>query len=503
MSKVKEPIMIFTGDGKEIEKDTLIKYAIKSTDTKYYVEYTYKKVLQPPYNFGELVQLKDRSPVLQACIDQKSTDTSGLGYKFVAVENDADENNKEILIDIFNNFSEDIITTMKREEVDFNATGNSFLEIVLDIEGRWKDLKHYSIVDIRKTINENIAVQKIGLNKVYFNKWGHKDESGNPVDIDYKTGDILENNSIDNKASYFKFFTEYDPMNAYYGTPPYLSSIGAIYGNVALTNFNTSFFETYGIPSWAVFIKGDFNGDEDSVNNIRESIKKKLNDIKQTPGSPLIITIDGKEVEIVFEKLSTEVKEGSFRLYKKDNDNEILMTFRMPPQRVGISVEGSLSGSNAEELLKNYKYTVIEPRQYELEAFINKLIKETLDIHDWEFRFKDIDLEDEKTTIEKYERLFKMGAKTPNQIIEELGGDKSDLLGMDDYYINGKNITNPSLEMDAGFVEEVYKSRDAEFITVLKSLEDKAADVDKIEEFKALKSKENKKKETTWWRRWF
>lgn len=461
--------------------------------------------MRPPYNFMELAQLKDRSPVLQACIEQIATDIAGLGYKFVAVRTDADEGNKERLIEVFNNFSDDIINTMKRQEIDYRATGNSFLEIVTGLEGELKDIKHYSIVNIRKTANENIAVQKVGNKKVYFNKWGHTDENGNKIEIDYQTGEPLTTNDFSRRATYFKFFHEYDLLNSYYGTPSYLSAIGAVYGNVSLTNFNTSFFETYGIPSWAVFIKGDFNGDEEYTEKIRESIRKKLNDIQKTPGSPLIITIDGQEIEIIFEKLSTEVKEGSFRLYKKDNDNEILMTFRIPPQRVGISVEGSLSGSNAKELLENYKYTVVEPRQYEIETFINRLIKETLDIHDWEFRFEDIDLEDEAKTIEKYEKLFRMGVKTPNEIRGELGLEKSEAVGMDDYYINGRNISNPSTNIgwDVGFVDEVYKSRDREFIEVLKGLEEKAVDIEQFEEFKAIKSKEKKRKETPWWRRWF
>ena len=72
--------------------------------------------------------------------------------------------------------------------------------------------------------------------------------------------------------------------------------------------------------------------------------------------------------------MSTDVKEASFRLFRKDNRDEVMIAHGVPGYRIGIIETGSLGGSTARESTEIYKRSVIDPRQVIIEETINQEI---------------------------------------------------------------------------------------------------------------------------------
>lgn len=99
----------------------------------------------------------------------------------------------------------------------------------------------------------------------------------------------------------------------------------------------------------------------------------------------------------------------------------------------------------ASETTEIYKRSLIDPIQKKIERRINKVIvREKLGIRDYEFRFSQIDTQDEKVDIEVAVPLFGMGGITPNELISYFG-QKFNLKpsgnpAMDYHYIGGKAV---------------------------------------------------------------
>lgn len=230
-----------------------------------------------------------------------------------------------------------------------------------------------------------------------------------------------------------------------------------MHGDIARRDYNIAFFDNWGVPAYAVFITGNFDPgelDEQGKSEFERSIEEHFNELSKSPHSTLIMSVpttEGQgEVNIEFKPLSTEVKEASFRLFRQDNRDEILAAHGVPPYRMGIAETGSLGGSTAQESTEIYKRSVIEPRQEMLESMINKYILwEGFEAFDWEFKFAEIDTQDEKHDMDMATELFRNAAMTPNQLIhyfgERFGLEPVDHPAMDAHYLNGMPIT---LEVD-------------------------------------------------------
>ena len=234
-------------------------------------------------------------------------------------------------------------------------------------------------------------------------------------------------------------------------------------------NYNTSFFKNYGMPAFAVLVSGDFydydekpfiedehgnkidNPDYDVKETLRYKISQQLKEVIKNPHSAMAITIpsEGEEgnVDIKLQPLSVDTKEASFRLYRKDNRDEVLHAHRVPPYKLGINENGSLGGSNIKEATTNYKNDVVAPIRDDDEFIINQLIKNEFNIIDWEFKIIEHDNRDYAGDVAIIKELFNMASITPRQIIENIG-DKFGLTApednpyLDEYYLNGQPLDN-------------------------------------------------------------
>ncbi|MCE7697864.1 MAG: hypothetical protein K8E24_003170 [Methanobacterium paludis] len=159
---------------------------------------------------------------------------------------------------------------------------------------------------------------------------------------------------------------------------------------------------------------------------MQNAIENKYKEVLDNPHGFMVFMIPTSspdtKVEVKFEKLSVDVKESSFRLYRQDNRDEVIAAHRMDPYRINAGRTGSLGGNTSVESKKNYKTGVAKPEQRRLEAFINIYViwdENGFNIQDWKLKLEEIDTEDESHEMDMDKALFLMGARRPIDLIKK------------------------------------------------------------------------------------
>ena len=196
-------------------------------------------VITPPYNMYELANYYDASFANHAAIDAKVANIVGLGYSFnisdrtsLNLESREDstavdkarkriERMKIELTDWLESMNDDdsFTTTMKKVLIDYESTGNGYLEIGRTALGQIGYVGHVPATTIRVRRLRDGYLQIIGQKVVYFRNFGANNP--NPV-----TGDPRPNELIHYKS--------YSPLNTFYGIPDILSAVSSLVGDLSL-----------------------------------------------------------------------------------------------------------------------------------------------------------------------------------------------------------------------------------------------------------------------------
>lgn len=433
-------------DGEVVSKSYLDRYATKQESKqlppdRFEKAYDADGLMSPLYNLEMLAQLLEFNTYHYRACKTKARDTVGLGWRLKPVEGKENPNEEQRKrgYALFNNVHPfyPLGEILDKAMVDYEATGNGYIEIIRHTSGNIVGMDHIPSHTMRRHRDSVRYQQRRGLKKRWFKALGY------PEDVDVNTGEITSGLSEENRANEVLHIYNYTSRSDYYGIPDILPSLGAILGDVQRQEYNIDFFENHAVPAYAVTVAGA-DLDEQTEQTIKRFFQE---DLKENRHSTLVLTAEhpddpnGKPVEFKFEALSVDVKEASFRLYRKDNRDEILSAHGVPKYRAGIAEEGSLGGSIAEEATKIYKQSVINPRQEMLEDRINRFILPELEITDWVFKFNEIDTRDEEQEEKRIETDFRMGALTPNELREARGRERVEgVPAMDYHYINGQPV---------------------------------------------------------------
>lgn len=434
-----------------------------------------ESLLEPLYDPYQLCELLELNTYHEDCVDVISRDSAGISYDFVPVTGENEDlENKPKIETLFPNLETKINKLLYFMNYDRKSVGYGALEIIREgkSKSRIVNLAHIPSYTLRRTRDGKRAVQRVAGKEVWFVLYGKNyDENNKKCDVHSETGKFYPYNSLkpEEKANELLWTMDYNPKSQYYGLPKIIGSIPTIHGDMSRNNYNTSFFKNYGMPAFAVLVSGDFydydekpfiedehgnkvpNENYDVTETLRYKISQQLKEVIKNPHSAMAITIpsEGEEgnVDIKLQPLSVDTKEASFRLYRKDNRDEILHAHRVPPYKLGINENGSLGGSNIKEATINYKNDVVAPIRDDDEFIINKILKNDFDITDWEFKIVEHDNRDYAGDVAIIKELFNMASITPRQIIENIG-DKFGLTAPDDnpfldeYYLNGQPLDN-------------------------------------------------------------
>ena len=106
------------------------------------------------------------------------------------------------------------------------------------------------------------------------------------------------------------------------------------------------------------------------------------------------------------------VQESSFNKYRQANRDEILLSHRVPINKIGVPEGVSLA--NARDADKTFKEQVCRPAQMRLEKKLNRIIEEKTDA--LVIKFNELSLTDEDTQSKIDERYLRMQVITPNEV---------------------------------------------------------------------------------------
>ena len=378
-------------------------------------------VITPPWNLYELANYYDTSFSNHAAIDAKVENIVGLGYDFrisdktvLRLESNQDreavgrarnriEKAKMEIHDWVENLNDDdsFTQTLTKFYTDVQATGNGYLEIGRTTRGEIGYVGHIPATTMRVRRLRDGYVQIIGEKVVYFRKFGAKNQ--NPITEDPRPNEILH-------------YKEYSPLNTFYGVPDIMSAITSLQGDHLASQYNVDYFGNKGVPRYIVTLKGaQLSPDsEDKMFRFLQTSLKGQN--HRTLYIPLPGDTENNKVEFKMEPVENGVQEGSFKEYRKQNRDDILIAHQVPLSKIGGGDSGSIAAALAQD--RTFKEQVSRPAQKNLEKMINKIVKEKTDI--LEFKFNELTLTDEIAQSQIIERYVKTQVITPNEARQQL-----------------------------------------------------------------------------------
>lgn len=379
-------------------------------------------VITPPWNLYELANYYDTSFANHAAIDAKVENTVCLGYDFepsartlMALESNTNETavdkaRKRItrakveMRDWLESLNQDdsFEQIMTKFYTDVQATGNGYLEIGRKVNGEIGYIGHIPATTIRVRRLRDGFVQIIGNKTVYFRNFGAK--NANPITTDNRPNEIIH-------------YKEYSPLNTFYGVPDIMSAISSLHGDSLASQYNIDYFANKGVPRYIVTLKGaklSSDAEDKMFRFLQTSLKGQSH---RTLYIPLPGDTDTNKVEFKMEPVETDVQEASFKEYRKQNRDDILIAHQVPLSKIGGSDASAIAAAMAQD--RTFKEQVSRPAQRNLEKMLNKIIHEKTDILD--FKFNELTLTDEIAQSQILERYVKTQIMTPNEARNELG----------------------------------------------------------------------------------
>jgi PBSX family phage portal protein len=462
-SKGGKQLYIYTNKHELVPFAKLQKYEIKKDSQQLKQELTFgiKQLVAPPFPPSSFITLEESCSVLAACIEQVSHDVVGNGYRLVMDETIETENEvmiqeKEKIEQLFRKVNSDGDTlrqVIQRAISDYETIGWFGIEVVRERnlnpqvgapELIVSELYHVPAHTLRVHENKHAICQELNGQRTWFKRYGSEENvnalTGKNLGKDADVTDPKVGNEM-------IFYKNYYRRSSFYGVPRMLSTIGSVIGLIGIRDYNISFFENYGVPAALVTLSGAWK--EGTAEKIKEFLDTEIRGSDNQHKTMVFRAPEGCEID--WKPLNVDVKEGSFNLVRKDFTTDVLVAYRMPEERVGIRTVGDLGGNVAVEATRIYNSSIVEPLQLSIEELINTMIlRECLGVQFYEFKLNSIDIRDIDMRVERYKKLFDMGAVTPNQIRKKLD------LGAP--YPEGDKYYLPTSVIEIGFDDSVVKS---------------------------------------------
>lgn len=391
-------------------------------------------LLSPPYTLELLANQLETNTLHYRCVKQKASDVAGRGFELRPKNDQAESSTEgetrwgEFLEAVQlgddrgdESFKERIVAAHE----DYESIGWGVLEVSRRGDGVPDGLWHVPAHTIRAHSDGRRYAQKRGGKTVWFKRFGVAgtvDRERGGFSATASKGDWVANELI--------VIRNPTPRSSHYGLPDHIPALAALAGWRAQAEFNVRFFDRNAMPSYAVVIEGAELSQE-----LEDMIREHFEAIRGKPHSTLVLPVpgipgaEGGEAtgpKVRFERLSVDIKDASFRLYKQDNALEICIAHGVPPYRVGWPIMGSLGGATAEEMTQIYNDAIIQPRQetWEDRLTLTLLGSKGLDIaRDWELKAAELDTRNELRDLAKSASLYELDALTPNQIATFFGID--------------------------------------------------------------------------------
>lgn len=374
-------------------------------------------LVKPPYDFNHLMELKESNPIHAACIEAKADDIAGLGWQWVTDDNKKGNDSKRDAVEsVLSNCNPEFTfrEILRAVWEDYETIGWGVMEIVTDGKGQVAEVYHMPGATVRAHKDGVLFAQyREGIVR-FFKRYG--DENNYDMDNGNKANNIEENK----QAGSVIVIRKAGGRSSYYGIPTYIASLGALVGSIQARDFNIDYFTSGGMPDSLLIVAGG-----DVAPEVSDTLKGFFNHEAKNAGRSklaiLPVPAESEGVQVKVEKLTPEVKDASFRLYKQDNALEICVAHRVPPYRIGWPITGSLGGSTSEEMNEFYKASVVEPGQATLEHRLNTFLFAPFEMGEWKWKLKQIDTTDRGKDLEYATKGVAGGLMTVDEGRKEIG----------------------------------------------------------------------------------
>lgn len=386
--------------------------------------YSAFQLRMPPFNLDYLATLYESNPYNYAAINAKAISIVGQGYDFVesdllkermeAIKTDSAKEKarkrflkeKRLMHAWFanRNNTESFSEVLLKVWLDYESTGNGYIEVGRDITGGIGYLGHVPSTTVRIRAKRDGYVQILGKDAVFFRNFGDR-ETSNPIGSDRDPNELIH-------------VKNYSPNSQWYGVPDVIAAMHAVAGHEFAARYNLDYFENKAVPRYIITIKGG---------QLSETGERKLLEflqgVKGAAGNhrsvyiPLPEDTDGNKTEFQMHEVEKGTQESSFNNYRKSTRDEVLAVNRTPITKVSVAEGVSLA--IARDADKTWSEQVVRPAQMTLEGKIDKIIQELTDA--LIIKFNEISLTDSDTQSKIWERLVRMQILVPNEVRSEMG----------------------------------------------------------------------------------
>lgn len=464
-----------------------------------------RQILEPEYNFLDLLVLPEMNSTLRPCIDAMVVNTALTGYslEYIGPENKQDkeraQEEKQRILGLmeFPNGDEPYIHLREKLAKEYETIGWSIMEVVRDTEGEVSSFHYIPAHSIRITTQDKEFtvvtswrlvggkyksftyrkrfrryVQVINGNQKIFFK-----EFGDPRPILMENGDVAPSGTpVSELANELVINGIFVPGHIY-PQPRYLPQIPAILGSREAELTNLHFFKDNAIPAMAILVSGGYLTEE-TVKSLRERWGKDKG--RRMMNKVLIIEaqVDEETRELSdgppdapkldFKPLAQErQQDAQFLEYDKTNANKIRSSFRLPPIFIGLTEDYTRATATASlELAENQ---VFVPERIKFDSIFNTTILTTKGGKPpefWRMRTNATKVVGATTLSETLTRLEKIGAITPNVAIEltkqmlnmdieKIAGDWGDM----PFEFTKTLLKNGNMDLEGNFLKESLKTK--------------------------------------------
>lgn len=375
--------------------------------------YAVGEVVEPPYDLEALASLYETNSTHKACVDAKTINVVGLGYRFVPArgaqrggesgESASGFEQLRLLEHLFATCNPDMTFTevMRAVWTDVECLGNGYMELTRNSLGQIDGMYHVPGTTVR------VRADRQGFVQVRDGRKRHFRTAGAAEVTDPETG-LVQNEML--------HFSKYTPQSSYYGVPDIIPAVASIAGDRAARDYNIDFFSHNAVPRMAIIVEGGQLSDA-----VVEQLKQFMeSEIKGQAHKTLVLEVPGGDCKVRLEKLTADGQDdAAFLEYRKANRNEVLLVHRVPPSKVTVVENANLANSKDQD--KTFREQVVRPEQRRVEYRLNRLIREQLGIGDWIFQFREMDLTEAREEAEVAAIYAKIGVLNPEEIRGRLG----------------------------------------------------------------------------------
>lgn len=368
---------------------------------------------EPPYRLEQLTYLAEMHPVHASALEQKMLDVCGRGWDWVPRDegDNPDEKWKADVDEWFEQLSPDDMDmreVLQKVVLDVETNGWGLLEVLRDPQGIVRRLVPVPAHTVRAHRDGFRLAQVRDSRKVWFKRWGSPlSAGGRPYLVDAKTGAISIMTPPKHLANDLFVIKKPSRRSDWYGIPTYVSSIGWITLSLAARDDNLFFFSNRREPRWAIILS-NLADDPDLEEDLRRTFQV---DFRQPYRNVLIpITGPGK---IDFQKLTDNRIDGTFGELDSRAKEAILISHRVPAERLANTQVGALGGNIADQANRIYKESVVGPGQELMNFRFNRFFEieystvsgDEVDPSKrvrlpWKFELQDLDLGTEREELD-------------------------------------------------------------------------------------------------------